>query len=764
MLVLAVSTANLRADERKAPTRPPQIRALLLNGGGSASGNYLSHLHHLQDMAQALRARGIPPERIDVFCSDGGDTKPDMAVRGSVDPDEWIIDGTALGVALVRNEATDTVWEGVTLHPARLGPLRRWFAKAGRELQPGDTLFVFVTDHGSRNEDDPDDGFISLWNDALSVLEYRALVAHVRPGVRVVSVMSQCYSGAFADAMAPFDSDLPGGDVCGFYSTTRERQAFGCYPEGRDRDRVGHAFHFIDAMNRHGSLDDAHDDVLVGDGSPDVPIRTSDVYLERLFVNESSRSGVATETLVDEQLRLAWKNRARFESEIRLLDRIGDVYGTFSPRTLAELSPRIEELQALSKELDTYEDRWKLSLDDLRRDNLQQFLDATPAWKAKTDPKTINGLNADQNKAMLAELLPAVKTFTLGREEIWKRLEDLRRNQADAGAAKYRVDTRGAALARMRALLIRVAGLQKLEASGDETTKRAFGALDACERSPLGELEPESQKAAGDQVVEKLAPFDKDLETVKRVLPSWLGINFRPVTDAERDKLQVPRGAVVVQQVYPDAPAVAAGIRPGDVILGPPGENFAEPAQIREWTMSSPRGKPLPLEILREDKTIPMSVALAAYPTKIPALPAPPKEGDAAPPLATLKTVREGSGPLSAVAGRRHMVFFWATWCGPCKSSLPELTDWSAKTGVPVVAVTDEEPETIRKFLDGWKGPFPLRVGSDELRTVHLAYGVSGTPTFVLVDEHGKIEWRQVGYSKATGLSLPGWSWSGERP
>src|SRR5437867_6882678 len=28
--------------------RPPQVHALLLNGGGSAANNYLSHLHHLQ--------------------------------------------------------------------------------------------------------------------------------------------------------------------------------------------------------------------------------------------------------------------------------------------------------------------------------------------------------------------------------------------------------------------------------------------------------------------------------------------------------------------------------------------------------------------------------------------------------------------------------------------------------------------------------------------------------------------------------------------
>ena len=108
------------------------------------------------------------------------------------------------------------------------------------------------------------------------------------------------------------------------------------------------------------------------------------------------------------------------------------------------------------------------------------------------------------------------------------------------------------------------------------------------------------------------------------------------------------------------------------------------------------------------------------------------------------------------------MLFFWATWCVPCKSSLPELMAWSKRAGVPVLAVSDEDEETIRKFLDSWAGPFPELVASDELRKSQIGYIVSGTPTFVLVDEHGKIEWRQVGYSaKNGGLSIPGWSWTG---
>ena len=110
---------------------------------------------------------------------------------------------------------------------------------------------------------------------------------------------------------------------------------------------------------------------------------------------------------------------------------------------------------------------------------------------------------------------------------------------------------------------------------------------------------------------------------------------------------------------------------------------------------------------------------------------------------------------------RRHMIFFWATWCQPCKKSIPELLAWSRKTGVPVLAVSDEDADIVRSFLGSWTAPFPALVATDDLRRPQQSYGVSGTPTFVLVDERGKIEWRQVGYSATEKLAIPGWSWSG---
>jgi hypothetical protein len=49
----------------------------------------------------------------------------------------------------------------------------------------------------------------------------------------------------------------------------------------------------------------------------------------------------------------------------------------------------------------------------------------------------------------------------------------------------------------------------------------------------------------------------------------------------------------------------------------------------------------------------------------------------------------------------------------------------------------------------------------DEFRRAFLAYGVSGTPSFVLIGPDGKIRSTSTGYRPDRGLEIDGWAWSG---
>jgi thiol-disulfide isomerase/thioredoxin len=180
--------------------------------------------------------------------------------------------------------------------------------------------------------------------------------------------------------------------------------------------------------------------------------------------------------------------------------------------------------------------------------------------------------------------------------------------------------------------------------------------------------------------------------------------------------------------------------------------------------MTAPRGVALPLLVMRpeehggDDVQFEAALVLRAYPAHLPKPSGPPLVGDRAPVLpATLKPV--GSSERADLDGHPRVLFFWATWCGPCKQAVPEVMALAQSRGLPVLAISDEEEDTVSQFLKGRREAFFDQVAVDTFRQTFASYGISGTPTILLVDGEGIIRHRQVGYSADKGVTLEGWSW-----
>src|SRR5204863_1455426 len=143
----------------------PALHALLLNGGGSKAQNFRSHLLHVQQLFAQLEAAGVDRSRIDVFSADGDDPDPDVALRDDAVPDDfWLVDGTRLeGPLRPPVQYVNTEVDGVPVHPATRAALAAWMADTGERLGPGDTLFLYVTDHGTKNADDTANNRVVLW-------------------------------------------------------------------------------------------------------------------------------------------------------------------------------------------------------------------------------------------------------------------------------------------------------------------------------------------------------------------------------------------------------------------------------------------------------------------------------------------------------------------------------------------------------------------------------------------------------------------------
>lgn len=116
-------------------------------------------------------------------------------------------------------------------------------------------------------------------------------------------------------------------------------------------------------------------------------------------------------------------------------------------------------------------------------------------------------------------------------------------------------------------------------------------------------------------------------------------------------------------------------------------------------------------------------------------------------------TVYDGAGKplaLSSLRGKPVLVNFWASWCGPCKSELPDLETAFLKYGDKVdflmVNLTDGYRDTVdgvKAFLAETGYAFPVYYDTDE--SAALACGVSSIPTTVLVSPEGKLLHTQIG-------------------
>jgi len=125
--------------------------------------------------------------------------------------------------------------------------------------------------------------------------------------------------------------------------------------------------------------------------------------------------------------------------------------------------------------------------------------------------------------------------------------------------------------------------------------------------------------------------------------------------------------------------------------------------------------------------------------------------GDAPPALQVSKWVK-GAPVAGFEKGKIYVVEFWATWCPPCKKSIPELTAMAKKhkdkvtmIGVSVWEREDTTVAMIEEFVKKMGDKMDYHVALDDgkkmAETWMTAAGQQGIPASFIVGTEGKIVW-----------------------
>lgn len=102
--------------------------------------------------------------------------------------------------------------------------------------------------------------------------------------------------------------------------------------------------------------------------------------------------------------------------------------------------------------------------------------------------------------------------------------------------------------------------------------------------------------------------------------------------------------------------------------------------------------------------------------------------------------VEEWLTPKPDCQGKFLLIEFWATWCGPCRRTIPELNAFQHqfKDDLVVIGISEEDARTVGAFK---QPPMEYAIAVDTQARMKKELGVIGIPHVIVVEPGGHVVW-----------------------